>query len=104
MHTNKAQQCKEGLPISIVFYSRQLLAIEDVQNALNSHGAMLKVLPHLSKPGDDIVREVLAFLAAMLFGGNKSVQVGKSHETHTLVRIVLARRGSWCHLDTQSCG
>lgn len=38
---------------------------------------MLKVLGHLSKNGDDIVREVLAFLGAMLFGGNEEVQVLK---------------------------
>ena len=46
-----------------------------VQNALDEHGAMLKILPHLSKTTDDIVREVLAFLAVMLFSGNQSVQV-----------------------------
>ncbi|ELT92253.1 hypothetical protein CAPTEDRAFT_194612, partial [Capitella teleta] len=53
---------------------KQLKRIIDSQNALNDHMALLKVLPHLSKTGDDIVREVLAFLAAMLFGGNEDVQ------------------------------
>lgn len=47
-----------------------------MQNALNSYGAMLDVLPQLSKTRDDIIREVLAFLAAMLFGGNNNVQQG----------------------------
>ena len=55
--------------------SRLLKKIEVVWYALNQQDAILKVLPHLSKTGDDIVREVLAFLAAMLFGGNESVQV-----------------------------
>ena len=60
--------------IIVSLFYRQLKRIEDVQNALNEHGAMLKVLPHLSKNGDLIVREVLSFLAAMLFGGNDDVQ------------------------------
>ena len=42
---------------------------------MDKQEALLKVLPHLSKTGDDIIREVLAFLAAMLFGGNEIVQV-----------------------------
>ncbi|CAH1800283.1 unnamed protein product [Owenia fusiformis] len=53
---------------------KKLKRIEEAQNALNEHDAILKVLPHLSKPGDDIIREVLAFVACMLFGGNKNVQ------------------------------
>ena len=55
--------------------NRLLKKIEEVQDALNSYEAILKVLPHLSKTGDDIVREVLAFLTALLFGGNEAVQV-----------------------------
>ena len=54
---------------------RRLKRIEEPQEMLNQHKAMLNVLPHLSKTGDNIVREVLAFLAAMLFGGNEIVQV-----------------------------
>ena len=53
---------------------RALQRIEDVQCALDGQGAMLKTLHHLSKNGDNIVREVLAFSAAMLFGGNEAVQ------------------------------
>ena len=45
-----------------------------MQDSLNNHDAMLQVLPHLSKTRDDIIREVLAFLAAILFGGNENVQ------------------------------
>ena len=51
------------------------MAIQMVQDALDEHGAMLKILPHLSKTTDMIVREVLAFLTGMLFNGNQSVQV-----------------------------
>ncbi|KAK2148285.1 hypothetical protein LSH36_505g01003 [Paralvinella palmiformis] len=54
--------------------NKQLLVIQMVQNALHEHGAMLKILSHLSKTTDDIVREVLAFLTVMLFRGNQSVQ------------------------------
>lgn len=57
------------------YLHRILSLIGIVQESLNDHNAMLKVLPHLSKNGDDIVREVLAFLAAMLFAGNEAVQV-----------------------------
>ncbi len=70
----------DGGPVSVynltcICICRQLRKVEEVQSALNNHGAMLKVLGHLSKTGDDIVREVLAFIAAMLFGGNENVQV-----------------------------
>ena len=53
----------------------QLRRIEQAQNALNENNAMLNVLSHLGRPGDGIAREVLAFLAAILFAGNESVQV-----------------------------
>lgn len=46
-----------------------------MQNAINDHEAILLVLGHLAKTSDDIVREVLAFVATMLFGGNYAVQV-----------------------------
>ena len=36
---------------------------------------MLEVLGHLAHTRDDTVREVLAFVAVMLFGGNETVQV-----------------------------
>ncbi|PAA53234.1 hypothetical protein BOX15_Mlig001696g3 [Macrostomum lignano] len=55
-------------------YYRRIAAIAQVQMALNKHDAMLKVLPHLSKQSDEIVREVLSFLANMLFNGNEEVQ------------------------------
>ena len=49
--------------------------IEDVQVALNSYGAILSTLNHLSRPEDNIIRELLAFLSKLLFGGNVEVQV-----------------------------
>nr|XP_006825393.1 PREDICTED: inositol 1,4,5-trisphosphate receptor type 1-like [Saccoglossus kowalevskii] len=52
----------------------QLEKIVAVQKELNEHGAMLKVLPLLARTSDSLAREVLAFLSAMLFGGNEDVQ------------------------------
>ncbi|XP_070538210.1 inositol 1,4,5-trisphosphate-gated calcium channel ITPR3-like [Ptychodera flava] len=55
-------------------HDEQLKNICDVQDELNSHGAMLKVLPLLARTSDSLAREVLAFLSAMLFAGNENVQ------------------------------
>ncbi|OWF52185.1 Inositol 1,4,5-trisphosphate receptor type 3 [Mizuhopecten yessoensis] len=55
-------------------HKRQLRVIEEVQNALNTYGAVTSVLEHLSRPQDNVVREVLSFLAALLFNGNDEVQ------------------------------
>uniref|UniRef100_A0A1I8G215 RIH_assoc domain-containing protein n=1 Tax=Macrostomum lignano TaxID=282301 RepID=A0A1I8G215_9PLAT len=57
-------------------YKRRVASsrIAQVQNAVNGHQAMLKVLPNLVKPSDNIAREVLNFLAAMLYNGNADVQ------------------------------
>ncbi|XP_033761182.1 inositol 1,4,5-trisphosphate receptor type 3-like isoform X6 [Pecten maximus] len=55
-------------------HRRQLKVIEEVQNALNTYGVVTSVLEHLSRPQDNVVREVLAFLAALLFNGNDEVQ------------------------------
>ncbi|GFR73254.1 inositol 1,4,5-trisphosphate receptor type 3-like [Elysia marginata] len=48
--------------------------IEDVQNALDHYDVVDGTLGHLSRPQDDIVRELLAFLAVLLFSGNSNVQ------------------------------
>lgn len=53
---------------------KQLKVIEDAQNALNYYGSIDGTLEHLSRPNDDVVRELLAFLAALLFNGNEEVQ------------------------------
>ena len=58
-----------------VIFCRQLKRIADVQNVLGDMEAMKKVLPIMARTGDDIVREVLSFLAAILFNGNEHVQV-----------------------------
>lgn len=52
---------------------RRLQQIKDVQTVLEDHNAILKVLPHLSKNHDLLVREILSFMAAMLYGGNVQV-------------------------------
>ncbi|XP_067668084.1 inositol 1,4,5-trisphosphate-gated calcium channel ITPR2-like [Haliotis asinina] len=54
---------------------RQLKVIESVQFALNSYNVIESTLNHLSRPQDNIIRELLAFLAALLFGGNQAVQM-----------------------------
>ena len=48
--------------------------VEEVQNALDKQGALLTTLQHLPKRCDHVVREALAFLAALMYGGNKQVQ------------------------------
>lgn len=57
----------------MMFDFRQLQAIADVQRVLEDNSAILKVLPHLSKNQDHLVREILSFMAAMLYGGNEQV-------------------------------
>ncbi|XP_076454279.1 inositol 1,4,5-trisphosphate-gated calcium channel ITPR3-like isoform X3 [Babylonia areolata] len=53
---------------------KQLRVIENVQTALDSYNVVVSVLGHLSRPQDDLVRELLAFLATLLFSGNEDVQ------------------------------
>ena len=63
------------LPVCCSVVHRQLLHIKEVQIALNCHSTIIKVLPHLARRNDDIVREVLAFICIMLFNANRDVQV-----------------------------
>ena len=44
---------------------------------------LFQVIPLLSHPNDEIVREVLAFLKAILFAGNRHVQQGLEYLQHT---------------------
>ncbi|XP_060075349.1 inositol 1,4,5-trisphosphate receptor type 1-like [Ylistrum balloti] len=53
---------------------KQLLYIKEVQNAVNVHGFVEKVLPHVARRSDLIAREVLAFMSLMLFNANRDVQ------------------------------
>lgn len=61
------------------FIFRQLANIKEVQTAINSHDFVGKVLPHIARRSDAIVREVLAFLSLMLFNANRDVQVSHVH-------------------------
>ncbi|KAI0212013.1 hypothetical protein LSAT2_003099 [Lamellibrachia satsuma] len=60
----------------------QLKQVEYVQNALNHYEAVVHVLPHLAMNSDSLVRESLAFIVTMLYGGNRVVQ--KSCSTYFL--------------------
>ena len=44
---------------------------------------LFQVIPLLSHPNDEIMREVLAFLKAILFAGNRHVQEGLEYLLHT---------------------
>jgi inositol 1,4,5-triphosphate receptor type 1 len=57
-------------------YQRGLDRVRRVQDGLNSFKAPLKIIPLLSHHNDDIVRETLSLLAAILYKGNRSVQGG----------------------------
>lgn len=51
--------------------------VQPIQNSIQDLGnAVSRVVPMLSHANDEIVREVLAFLKAMLFSGNRHVQEG----------------------------
>lgn len=63
---------------SELFDYRQLDVVEGVQNALDVYEAVDGVMQHLHRPEDKVAKELLAFLAALLFGGNQQVQVFKS--------------------------
>ena len=52
--------------------------MRDVQNALNSQGAITETLAQMERRQDSAVREYLAFIAAMLFNANANTQVQKS--------------------------
>ena len=52
------------------------MQVRDVQNAINDYDFVRKVLPHIARRNDNIVREVLAIISGMLFNANRHVQVG----------------------------
>ncbi|XP_077987360.1 inositol 1,4,5-trisphosphate-gated calcium channel ITPR1-like [Glandiceps talaboti] len=74
IHNEERQLPEDWASDPIKKHAGQLEKICDVQNELNEHGAMLKVLPLLARTSDSLAKEVLAFLSAMLFGGNENVQ------------------------------
>ncbi|KAK6195492.1 hypothetical protein SNE40_000911 [Patella caerulea] len=53
---------------------KYLNAIESVQTAINSYDVILSVSTHFTSPIDSVVRELLAFMCALLFSGNDAVQ------------------------------
>ena len=59
------------------YRKRCLSRVQPIQNSIQDLGnAVSRIVPLLSHPNDDIVREVLAFLKAMLYSGNRHVQEG----------------------------
>ena len=58
----------------------------------------IQIVPLLSHPNDEIVREVLAFLKVMLFSGNRTVQRGFEHLLETREeRLFTTMRGLLQH-------
>jgi len=56
------------------------------------------VIPLLSHPNDEIVREVLAFLKTIMFSGNRHVQEGMAHLLSTREeRLFTMMQGLFTH-------
>ena len=68
-------------------FDRQLQVVADVQQVFEDDQAILKVLPHLSKNHDQLVKEILSFMAALLYGGN--TQVKSSAVTNQLLLVCI---------------
>ena len=77
------------LIVAFLLSCRQLKVIEDLQNALNFYGSIDGCLEHLSRPQDAIIRELLAFLAALLFNGNEDVQVSTICISNIILLFIL---------------
>ncbi|XP_033730119.1 LOW QUALITY PROTEIN: inositol 1,4,5-trisphosphate receptor type 2-like [Pecten maximus] len=72
---NEICKLPEGWEQNSSDHRKQLRVIDQVQDALDNCGAVSSVLDHLSRPQDEVVREVLVFMANLLYNGNESVQV-----------------------------
>ena len=59
----------------VLMFLRMNVTITDLQSLMCSHDIVCKVAHYLSSNSDDVVREVLALLAKLLYNGNRSVQV-----------------------------
>ena len=69
--------------------------IHPLQNSIQDMGnAVTRVLPLLSHPNEDISREVLAFLKAMFYSGNRHVQEGMNTVFDTREETVFKIIGS----------
>ena len=65
---------------------------------MNGMGAVIKVLPHLARPCDKIVKEVLAFVCIMLFNANEKVQVSNVNRTiYTVIKCAFTRCVGYSH-------
>jgi inositol 1,4,5-triphosphate receptor type 1 len=90
-------QLKEDDPTG--YRRRCVNKVQPVQNKLQSFGNVVsRVVPLLSHPNDEIVREVLAFLKVMLYSGNRNVQRGFEHLLDTREeRLFTTMRGLLQH-------
>ena len=62
------------------FRRKCISCVHPRQNAIQKFGnAVARVVPMMSHPNDAVTREVLAFLKAMFFSGNRIVQKGMEH-------------------------
>lgn len=59
----------------IDFLIRHLQKIKEIQEFFVQAGAIEKALLHLDSSSEAVVREVFAFLAVVLYEGNRKVQV-----------------------------
>ncbi|XP_075250138.1 inositol 1,4,5-trisphosphate-gated calcium channel ITPR2-like isoform X3 [Convolutriloba macropyga] len=71
---NKERRLPENWESDVKASELTLEDLASMQNMLNDMGAVEKTLGLLAKPNQDVVRETLAFLAAMLFNGNQKTQ------------------------------
>ena len=66
------------------YKKRCVTRVQPLQNEIQDLGnAVARVVPMLSHPNDTIVKEVLAFLKAMFFSGNRHIQEGMRHLLET---------------------
>ena len=77
-HTHKQERSSAG------YRKRCISKLHPLQNTIQDFGnAIARVVPLLSHSNGAIVREVLAFLKAMLYSGNRHVQEGMEYLLET---------------------
>lgn len=66
------------------FKKKCINRVQPLQEAIQNMGnAVVRLVPMLAHPNDSIVREVLAFLKAIFYSGNKKVQEGMKYVLDT---------------------